>query len=662
MRLTRVPGLLFGGDYNPEQWPEEVWAEDAKLMVEAGVNMATVAVFSWSRLEPRPGEYDFGWLDRVLDLLHEHGIAADLATATATPPPWLVREHPEMMPVDAHGTRLEFGSRQGYCPSSPIFRAATVRLARAMAERYGSHPALAMWHISNEYADHTLECFCDESARHFRRWLTDRYADIDGLNAAWGTSCWGQHYTDFGQINPPRVAPGPINPAQVLDWRRFCSDALLECFEAEKAVLREVTPDIPVTTNFMSILHGLDYWKWAAAEDFVSDDAYPDPADPTSHTGIALSYDLMRSLKRRPWLLLEQAPSAVSWREVNVPKPPGKMRLDSLQALAHGADGVMFFQWRQAHYGPEKFHSALLPHGGVRTRGWQDTLRLGGDLGRLAEIAGTHGRADVALVLDWDSWWGLEAPESMPTKRLALLRLMRTWYEPLHALGITVDLTPPDRDLSDYRLVIAPNLYLCTEESAANLRAYPGELVVGPFSGVVDAADRIHPGGAPGPLRELLGLSVDEFWPLADGAEQSVRYADGTSGTATRWAEWIRTEGAATVAEYADGDLAGQPAITRLGRVTYVGCALEDVTPVLTDALTRAGVRPVADLPPGVEAGLRTGPDADYLFLLNHGTTTAALTLRAPGTDLLTGRDLHGSIEIGPRDAVVLRTAHEGEK
>ncbi|WP_406278088.1 beta-galactosidase [Embleya sp. NBC_00896] len=675
VRLTRVPGLLFGGDYNPEQWPEEVWAEDARLMAEAGVNMATVAVFSWSRLEPRPGEYDFAWLDRVLDLLHEHGIAVDLATATATPPPWLVREHPEVRPVDANGTHLDFGSRQGYCPSSPVFRAATARLARTMAERYADHPALAMWHIGNEYADHTLECFCEESARHFRTWLAARYGTVDGLNAAWGTSCWGQHYTDLDQVNPPRKAPGPINPAQVLDWRRFCSDALLECFEVERAVLREVTPDVPVTTNFMSILHGLDYWKWAAAEDIVSDDAYPDPADPTSHVGAALSYDLMRSLKDRPWLLLEQAPGAVSWREVNVPKPAGMMRLHSLQALAHGADGVMFFQWRQARYGPEKFHSALLPHGGVQSRGWQDTLRLGRDLEKLAETAGSRSKADVALVLDWDSWWGLEAPESMPSKRLELKRLLHTWYDRLHALGVAVDLAPPERDLSSYRVVIAPNLYLCTEDQAKNLRAYDGHLIVGPFSGVVDAADQVHPGGAPGPLRELLGLAVDEFWPLADETTQTVRHADGSAGTASVWAEWLRPEGATPIAHYEGGDLDGIPAITRHGRTTYVGCLLEDVRPVLDDVLTRAGVRPVADLPApgadlptgadvpaGVEACRREGVAADYLFLLNHGTTAAAVNLREPGTDLLTGRDLRGLIEIGPRDAVVLRTAHEGEK
>ncbi len=276
-----------------------------------------------------------------------------------------------------------------------------------MAERYRDHPALALWHVSNEYADHTAECFCPESARDFRRWLKERHRSLDGLNAAWGTSCWGQHYTDWTQIEPPRKAPGPVNPAQLLDWRRFSSDALLACFEAERAVLKEVTPDVPVTTNFMSVLRDLDYWAWAAAEDVVTDDAYPDPADPRAAVKAALSYDLMRSLKRQPWLLLESAPSAVSWRPVNVPKDPGVMRLHSLQALAHGSDGVMFFQWRQARYGPEKFHSAMLPHGGTATRQWRETLALGADVRRLAEVAGSTTRAEVALLLDWDSWWAV---------------------------------------------------------------------------------------------------------------------------------------------------------------------------------------------------------------------------------------------------------------
>ncbi|MFI6498836.1 beta-galactosidase [Nonomuraea typhae] len=641
MGLTRVPGLLFGGDYNPEQWPEEVWAEDMRLMAEAGVNMATVAVFSWSRLEPRRGAYDFGWLDRILDLLHAHGIAADLATATATPPPWLVREHPSVMPVSADGVRLEFGSRQGYCPSSPVFKEHAVRLAETIALRYKDHPALAMWHIGNEYADHTLECFCEESARHFRRWLAERYKDVDGLNAAWGTSCWGQHYTGLDQVEPPRTAPGPVNPAQLLDWRRFCSDALLELFEAEKAVLRRVTPDVKVTTNFMSILHGLDYWKWAAAEDLVSDDAYPDPADPGSHVAVALSYDLMRSLKRQPWLLLESSPSAVSWREINAPKPPGMMRLHSLQALAHGSDGVMFFQWRQAKYGPEKFHSAMLPHGGTATRGWQDTLRLGADLRNLGEVAGAHSDAEVALVLDWDSWWGLEAPESMPSNRLKLKELLLAWYAPLHARGVAVDLAPPGRDLSGYKLVIAPNLYLAGTE----LTRYSGELVVGPFSGVVDAGDQVHDGGAPGPLRDLLGVAVDEWWPLPDGVTQQT-----SMGVARTWAEWIRPEGAEVLARYEGGDLDGRAAVTRRGNATYLSCLLDDLTPVLDDVLARAGVTGI-DVPEGVEAVRRGG----YLFLLNHTATGQRVALPYPGVDLLTQTDLHGQTTLAPRDAIVLK-------
>ncbi|WP_084958937.1 beta-galactosidase [Thermoactinospora rubra] len=640
-----MPGLLFGGDYNPEQWPEEVWAEDVRLMAEAGVTMVTVAVFAWSRLEPRPGEHDFAWLDRVLDLLHAHGVAADLATATATPPPWLVRDHPSVMPVTADGVRLEFGSRQGYCPSSPVYREHAVRLARTMATRYGRHPALRMWHVGNEYADHTLECFCEESARHFRRWLAARHGSVEALNAAWGTSCWGQHYTDFEQVAPPRRAPGPVNPGQLLDWRRFCSDALLELFEAERDVLREVTPRVPVTTNFMSILHGLDYWKWAEAEDVVSDDAYPDPADPSSHVAVALSYDLMRSLKRRPWLLLESAPSAVSWREVNVPKPPGVMRLHSLQAVARGSDGAMFFQWRQARYGPEKFHSALLPHGGERTRGWRETLRLGRDLRALAEVAGSHSPGEVALLLDWESWWGLEAPESMPSNRLRLKELMLAWYAPLHARGILVDLAPPGRDLSGYRVVIAPNLYLCTEETAKELARFAGQLVVGPFSGVVDARDQVHPGGAPGPLCELLGVAVEEFWPLPDGRVQRT-----TLGAARTWAEWIRLEGAEPVARYEGGDLDGRPAITRRGEVTYLSCLLDDVTPVLDDVLTRAGVAGL-DVPPGVEAVRRGG----HLFLLNHTTEPRRVALPWPGFDLLTRKPMRDHVELPARDAVVLR-------
>lgn len=626
--------LIFGGDYNPEQWPEATWLEDVALMAEAGVTMVTVGVFSWSRLEPKPGEFDFGWLDRVLDLLHAKGIEVDLATASATPPPWLVRDHPSVLPVDANGTRLEFGSRQSYCPSSPVFRSAVQRLVRTIAERYKDHPALKMWHISNEYGDHIVSCWCDESAKHFRDWLQSRYRDIAGLNQAWGTSCWGQHYTGFEQVNPPRKAPGPVNPAQLLDWKRFSSDALLECFELEKQVLREVTPAIPVTTNFMSIMSELDYWKWAQAEDLVTDDAYPDPADPKSHLKIALSYDLMRSLKQQSWLLLESAPSAVSWREVNVPKRPGKMRLDSLQAVAHGSDGVMFFQWRQAKYGPEKFHSAMLPHAGTQTRQWRETVHLGQELRKLAEVKGHHTSAEVAILLDWSSWWALEAQESMPSNRLKLKDMLHTWYEPLFRRGIAVDLAPHGRSLESYQLVIAPSLYMCTIEQAKALQDFKGTLIVGPFSGVVDNNDQIHDGGAPGPLTELLGVTVEEFWPLPDGQRTKV----GTANAHT-WTEVLRLTTARPLASYEDG----RPAITRNGNAIYVSCLLDDVTPVLREAGITA---------PEQELEIcRRGP---YTFVLNHTNASQPVPFR--GTDMLTGREV---TEVPPLDVIVIKEGQQ---
>ncbi|MFE4478846.1 MULTISPECIES: beta-galactosidase [Streptomycetaceae] len=682
-RLTRVPGLLYGGDWNPEQWPEQVWAEDVKLMAEAGVNLVTVGVFSWARLQPDADSWDFGWLDRLFDLCHRHGVAVDLATATASPPAWLVRAHPELLPVTADGVRLEFGSRQHYCPSSPAYREAAVRLTRALAERYRHHPALALWHIHNEYGDHVQECFCPDSAVDFRRWLRERHGGIEELNRSWGTAFWSQRYTSFEQIEPPRTAPGPVNPTQLLDWRRFCSDALLALHRAEKAVLDEVSPGVPVTTNFMSMLKALDYWEWSRHEDLVSDDAYPDPADPRAHVNAAMNYDLMRSLKGgRPWLLMEQAPSAVSWRPVNVPKRPGLYRLWSLQALARGADGVLHFQWRASVAGAEKFHSAMLPHRGTAARGWQETVRLGAELRRLGEIAGSRLRGRAAVLLDWDSWWALELDDH-PSARMRWPELLRPWYAALHERGVTVDFVPPTAGLDGYPLVLAPNLYLLDTATADRLTAYVrdgGRLVCGPFSGIADRHDHIHPGGHPGPLRELLGIVVDEHWPIPDGATTAVRLdgaapdgprSDGAEAhaephgadlRAERWSEWIETEGAETLARYASGTLAGLPAVTRnrlgAGTAWYLSCHLgADTGRVLDLPLAEAGVgAELPDLPADVEATRRHAADGrQYLFLLNHGGVERRVPLDTPGTDLLTGAATGDAVTLAPLGAAVLR-------
>ncbi|KJS60126.1 beta-galactosidase [Streptomyces rubellomurinus] len=674
---TRVPGLLYGGDWNPEQWPEKVWAEDVELMAAAGVNLVTVGVFSWAQLQPDARHWDFGWLDRLLDLVHAHGIAVDLATATASPPAWLVRAHPEVLPVTADGVRLEFGSRQHYCPSSTAYRAAAVRLVRALAERYRDHPALALWHVHNEYGDHVQECFCPASAADFRGWLRRRHGDVDELNRSWGTAFWSQRYTSFDQVEPPRTAPGPVNPTQLLDWRRFCSDALLALYRAEKAVLDELSPGVPVTTNFMSMLKALDYWEWSRHEDLVSDDAYPDPADPNAHVHAALTYDLMRSLKAgRPWLLMEQAPSAVSWRPVNVPKPPALHRLWSLQALARGADGVLHFQWRASAAGAEKFHSAMLPHRGTAARGWRTTVALGAELRRLGEIAGSRLRGQAAVLLDWDSWWALELDDH-PSARMRWTDLLRPWYAALYERGITVDFVPPTGELDGYPLLLAPNLYLLDTATADRLHRYVragGRLVCGPFSGITDRHDHVHPGGHPGPLRDLLGVVVDEHWPIPDGATTAVDL-DGTALRAERWSEWIETEGAATVARYTDGELAGRPAVTRhrhgAGSAWYLSCHLgTDTGRVLDLPLAEAGVRAeLPDLPDGVEATRRYGADGTgYLFLLNHTPAERRVPLDRTGTrpltgtDLLTGAEAAGAVTLAPLGAAVLRTPPTEER
>jgi beta-galactosidase len=658
-RAIRLDALAYGGDYNPDQWPEETWLEDARLMREAGVNLVSLPVFSWPQLEPKPGVYDWGWLDRVIEILWDAGIKIDLATATATPPSWLIRSHPEMLPCNEQGQRLEFGSRQAYCPSSPVWRENVERMSRAMAERYGEHPALALWHVSNEYGDHVARCWCPESSAAFRRWLEARYGDLDGLNEAWGVNVWGQRYTAWEHIEAPRRATGPVNPTQLLDFERFSSDALLELFQLEVDVLREVTPDIAVTTNFMSLLRDLDYWKFAEAEDLVTDDAYPDPADPHAHVSAALNYGLMRSLKGgQPWLLLEQAASAVSWRDVNVPKAPGQMRIDSLQAIAHGSDGAMFFQWRQAKFGQEKFHSAMLGHRGEASRSFDETKAFGAELARLAPVRGTRVRSRVALVIDWDSWWGSSATESLPSQRLSWLAQARAWNAALHELGHPVDTVRATGPFDAYDVVVVPNLYIADAAQAAALADYVaagGQLVVGPFSGVVDPTEKVHDGGAPGPLRDLLGVEVDEHWPRPDGTVERVEFAGAEFGNPV-WAEWLDVhDGTEVAATYASGELTGRAAVTHRshgdGTVWYVSSVLEPagMLAVFREVLAAANLPARARTDTDFEAVTRSDATTDYTFVLNHGRRELVVEVPENAEDLLSGARSPDGLLILPR-------------
>jgi len=677
MRPVFTDSPWFGGDYNPEQWPEAVWDEDVDLMRRAGVNLVTVGVFAWALLEPEEGRYEFGWLDSVLDLLHENGVKVDLATATAAPPPWLSHRYPESLPITAEGVRLSPGSRQGYCPSSPAYRRAARQLTRKIAERYGSHPAVVMWHINNEYGCHVSRCYCDESAAAFRRWLQVKYGTIDALNTAWGTAFWSQSYGSFEQILPPRATPAFPNPTQSLDFDRFSSDELLACFLDEKAVLRELTPEIPVTTNFMGTFRNLDYWAWAPHVDVISDDLYPDPADPDAARGSAMARDLMRSLGRgKPWLLMEQSTSAVNMRPVNVPKARGQMRALSYQALARGADGILFFQWRQSAAGAEKFHSAMVPHAGTDTRIWREVERLGSELASLGSVLGTRTRAHAAVVFDWDSRWAIEQA-GLPTTS-SYLALAAHWHAALTEAGLTVDLAPGDEDLTGYPIVIAPSLFVLTDAQAAAIDAAAAAgstVLVTSQTGIVDQNLRVRLGGYLGDLQTTLGVWIEEFWPLGGawarpGAipvapESTIAPTVAVRGEvfgaqAVRgheWSESVHVRDASVRAVFEGGPLSGWPALTRkargAGAAWYLATRLgrDDTAKLVAELIAESGLAVPTRVVGGEHGFVETVQRGEALFVINHGAS--AVTLVQEGIDLLSGADALG-MTLEPQGVAVI--------
>ncbi|MEU1404940.1 beta-galactosidase [Streptomyces sp. NPDC005728] len=658
--LTR---LAFGGDYNPEQWPESVWQEDVRLMREAGVTMVSVGIFSWALLEPSPGSYDFGWLDRVLALLHENGIRVDLGTPTVVPPAWFYRAHPEALPVTAEGVRYEFGSRGAICHSNADYRAAAASITTKLAERYGNHPALAMWHVHNEYGVPVSACYCDSCAAHFRRWLADTHGSVEAVNEAWGTAFWGQRYTGLDQINPPRATPTVGNPGQALDYKRFADATIRENFRAERDILHRLSPGVPVTTNFMTALSqcdSMDYWAWGREVDLVTNDHYLITDGRRTHVNLAMAADITRSVAGgAPWLLLEHSTSGVNWQPRNPAKAPGQMARNSLAHVARGSDGAMFFQWRQSRRGAEKFHSAMLPHGGTDTRVWREVAELGATVGSLAAVQGTRTEADVALLWDWPSWWAQNlawrpSEDHDPRERAD------SFYEALYDRHLTVDFAHPEADLSKYPLVVVPALYLMTEAAGNNVREYVengGTLLVSYFSGIVDEQDAVHEGAYPGALREVLGLTVEEFSPLLRGERVRLTGPDGSEPTGDVWTEFVVPRGADTVWTYADGLTAGRPAVTRhrLGEGTawYVSTRLDaqGLDVLIGRAADDARIAPRADLPRDVEVVRRSGESGSFLFVINHTVSDAKVPLDAPGTELLTGERAAGRLAV-PAGAV----------
>ncbi len=652
----RLGGLAFGGDYNPEQWDEQVWRQDDELMRRARVNLATVGVFSWALLEPEEGRYDFAWLDAQLDRLHANGVAVDLATPTASPPPWFSLAHPDALPVTSGGTRLTHGSRDTYCLAAPAYRDAARRIADALARRYGDHPALALWHVHNEYL--TL-CWCDHVAAAFRDWLRARHSSsLDALNEAWGTAFWSQHYTSWEQILPPRATQWHKNPGQVLDFRRFSSDTALAAFREQRDAIRAHS-DRPVTTNMMvPEYQNVDLWAFAREVDLVTIDHYPIAPGLDAAADTAFGGDRARSFGGgAPWLLMEQGTNTVYAGDRVLPKEPGDILRHSLGHIARGSEGALFFQWRQSRAGAEQWHSAMVPHAGPDSRIFREVTETGEAVSRLGELAGSTVRADVAVLHDSDAWWALDV-DGLPTAELDYPTALRRAHRTLWDAGITVDLAHPAHELGRYRLVIAPALFLLSDTGAANLRRYVengGTLLVQHATGYTD--ERLHArldGYPAAPLREALGIRVEEYRPLR--REETLPLSDGSH--ATVWTESLRTEGADVLATYTHGMLTERPALTRhrfgAGHGWYLSTRLDDAgyAALIGRLLAESGVGPeFPGLPPGVEAVTRHAADGRrWQVLINHGTEIVPLP--RPAHDLLTDGPVR---ELRPGGCAVLR-------
>ena len=661
--------ISYGGDYNPEQWPREVWDEDIALMAQAGVNFVTLGVFSWSRIEPADGEYDWEWLDDIIGRLDAAGIAVDLATPTAAPPPWLLMKHPQITPLDSAMVPRWPGTRLGWCPSSPEFRTHAVRIATALAQRYGEHRAVRLWHVSNELGGGNARCFCDVSAQAFRGWLREKYRDIAALNDAWGTAFWGHLYRDFAEIPAPRDTEGGNNPAHVLDYRRFSSDELRAHLEAEVGAIRAHSA-APITTNLMVASGGqvAAYSTWTDAVDVVSTDHYTIVDDPQRHIELSFCADRTRGLSgaSRPWLLMEHSTGAPSWQQRNRAKVPGEILRNALAHIARGADGVGFFQWRASVSGAEQFHTGMLPHAGTNTRVWREVCELGDIVNRLAPIKGSPvAPARVALLMDDESAWSYEYGLK-PHRSLQYSREPRAWYRAMWERNIPVDVIESSAPLDGYDVIIVPSMIITGADTANRIAervAAGATAVVTYLSGVLDTDSRVITGGYPGAFRDLTGVVTEEFRPLQ--VDEEARLSDGT--TVTDWIEDANPVDATTVLTVVEGPVTGHAALTRrsvgAGTAWYVAARLESssIAAVVDQIITDAKLVPTANVPAGVEAVTRLTSQGPATFFINH--TGEPVTVSASGTELTSGHACGPHLDIPAGAVRVVLTApitHEG--
>lgn len=665
---AKSPHLWHGGDYNPDQWTPDIWSEDMRLMKLANVNVVSVGIFSWTALEPEEGRFEFGWLDRIMDMLAENGVCAVLATPSGARPAWMSQKYPEVLRVRPDGNRNRHGLRHNHCMTSPVYREKVHIINTRLAERYKDHPALVLWHLSNEYGG---MCHCNLCAAAFRDWLKNKYRTLDALNHAWWTAFWSHTFTDWSQIEPPSPIGEPALHGLNLDWSRFVTDQTVDFMRHEIAALRVFTPDVPVTTNFMGTYPVINYWKFAPHLDVISWDSYPqwhqDIPDSERGANVAFVHDINRCLKGgKPFMLMESVPSTTNWFPRAKLKRPGMHLLSSLQAVAHGSDTVMYFQWRKGRGGPEKFHGAVVDHvGHEHTRVFRDVAEVGAVLQKLDAVVGTTTRPQVGLIYDWENKWALDGAEGPMRGEKGYLETCLNHYRAFWHRGIPVDVIDMEQDFSRYTLLVAPMLYMVRPGVAERIRAFVeagGTFVTTYWSGIVDENDLCFLGGFPGPLRPVLGIWAEEIDALPPQEENSLvpTQTNGLGLTGVYGVrdlcDLIHAETAEVLAVYRSDFYAGRPALTvnayGKGRAYYIASRNEQrfQDDFYRRLCAEIGVRPVLDseLPHSVNVHSRSDGAHEFIFVMNFSPDETMLDLdNHPYTDMLTGESVSGRLSLG---------------
>lgn len=660
--------FLFGGDWNPEQWPEDTWEHDLDMLEDAHINEVTINVFSWALLQPAEDRYDFSMLDKIVALLVKHDFNIVMATGTAALPGWMVRLHPETIRTEQNGTRHVFGGRHNFCPTSPYFRKASRALAAHVAERYAGTSGLVAWHVCNEYGGGGGLCYCDHCAEAFRTWLKNKYGTVEALNKAWCANFWSHTIYDWGDVVPPVSYGDGISDAKCvvsglqMDYRRFQKQAQLACYTNERDAIRAYDAATPITTNLMGTFKDLDYFEWAKEMDVVSWDNYPGMDTPPSFT--AMCHDLMRGIGgNKPFMLMEQTPNQQNWFPFCKVKRPGEVRKLSWQAVSHGADTVQFFQMKQSIGGCERFHGAVIAHDGTeQSRVFKETAALGGELDRIGKrIMGSEIRAKVAIMFDWQSYWSLEGCVG-PTAGFSYPNEVHRFYRAFWRRNVPVDIiestTPLDK-LKQYDLVVAPALITVLPGVAETLESYVsegGSFITGYMAGIHDEHDLVVPGGYPGKLRDLMGVWVEEIDALAPDETIEV-HGDAVGAKGEIVASIIHREGARRLAAYGGGEFyAGHSALTvntyGKGKAYFVGTPLDEtgMSAFMAPIIKELGLKPL-DTPEDVSLSVRYGDDGvRYAFLINNSESDKRLCLDElnGGVELLTGHVVDGPVELKP--------------